>query len=265
MLTYWLELVADRSLLLLGAVLVVLLLAAKEVGYYAACRSKTQRGLQDTVRTSVGVITGGMLALLAFLLAISLSIADRRYEERRAVVLAEANAIGTAWLRAGALDSDAGREMQRLLLDYTEVRVEAVKTAEASAAILERTSTLQDEIWTIAGTVARAAPTPVSAQLLASLNETFDLALSERRAFQSVVPTHIMRVLLWTSLFAVAALGYYLGTLGSRQFAMSTLLILMWTSAMMLIVDINRTGQGLVEISADPLLWTLEPMRQPSP
>jgi hypothetical protein len=33
---------------------------------------------------------------------------------------------------------------------------------------------------------------------------------------------------------------------------------------MMLIVDINRTGQGLVEISADPLVWTLESIRQTS-
>jgi len=265
MVTDWLGLLADRSLLLLGAVLVVLLLAAKEVGYHAARRWYEPQGVEEAVRTSVGVINGGMLALLAFLLAISLSIADRRYEDRRAVVLAEANAISTAWLRAGALDSEAGRAMQRLLVDYTRIRIEAVKASEASAAVLERTGDLQNEIWTIAGTVARAAPNPISAQLLASLNETFDLALSERRAFKSVVPTHIIRVLLWTSLFTVAALGYYLGTLGSRQFAMSTLLILMWTSAMMLIVDINRTGQGLVEISADPLLWTLEPMRQPSP
>jgi hypothetical protein len=177
-------------------------------------------------------------------------------------VLAEANPIGTAWLRAGAQESEAGRAMQRLLADYAEVRIRAVKAMEAPAPVLERTAALQDEIWTIAGTIARDAPTTVSAQLLASLNEVFDLALSERRAFRSRVPAHILRVLLWTSLLAVAALGYHLGTLGSRQLAMSTLLILMWASAMVLIVDINRTGQGFVEISADPLIWTLEHMRQ---
>jgi hypothetical protein len=63
-------------------------------------------------------------------------------------------------------------------------------------------------------------------------------------------------------LLAVAGLGFHLGVLGSRQFTMSTLLILMWASLMVLIVDINRTGQGFVEVSADPLIWTLEQMRQ---
>lgn len=180
-------------------------------------------------------------------------------------MLAEANAIGTAWLRAGAQDSEAGMAMQRLLEEYAEVRTQAVaaiKTPDSEARILARTATLQGEIWTIAGTVARDAPTPVSAQLLASLNEVFDLALSERRAFRSRVPLHIFRLVLWASLLAVAGLGFHLGMLGSRQFAMSTLLILMWASSMLLISDINRPGQGWVEVSADPLIWTVEQLQQ---
>jgi hypothetical protein len=256
-----LDLAAERSLLLLGVALALLLLATKEVGYYAARWWHPRQAADETTRTGLGLISAGMLALLAFLLAVSLSIADRRYEERRTVVLAEANAIGTAWRRAGALDSEAGRAMQGLLADYVETRIDAVGAPEAPA-ILARTAALQDDIWTIAATVARAAPTAVSAQLLASLNETFDLALSERRAFKSRVPRHLLRLLLWTSLLAVAGLGYHLGILRSRQIVMSTLLILMWASLMVLIVDINRTGQGLVEIPADPLIWTLEQMRQ---
>jgi hypothetical protein len=259
-----LDLATERSLLLLSVALVLLLLAAKEAGYYAARRWHPRQGADETVRTSVGLISGGMLALLAFLLAISLSIADRRYEERRAVVLGEANGIGTAWLRAGAQNSEAGRAIQRLLTDYAAVRIQALGAIETPALVLERTAALQGEIWAIAGTIARDQPTAVSAQLLVALNEAFDLALSERRAFRSRVPLHIQRVLLWTSLLAIAGLGYHLGTLGSRQLAMSTLLILMWTTAMVLIVDINRTGQGFVEVSADPLIWTLEQMRAPA-
>jgi hypothetical protein len=230
----------------------------------AARRWHAQRGVDETARTSVGFITGGMLALLAFLLAISLSIADRRYEDRRAVVLAQANAIGTAWLRAGAQDTEAGRTLQRLLKDYAEVRIQAAGPIETPAPVLERTAALQSEIWTIAGTIARTAPTAVSAQLLASLNEVFDLAVSERQAFRSRVPRHLLRLLLWASLLAIAGLGSHLGMLGSRQFVMSTLLILMWTSSMVLIVDINRSGQGFIEVSADPLIWTLEQMRSPA-
>jgi hypothetical protein len=262
-----LALVGDQGLLLLGAVLLALLLAAKEIGYAAARRWAPRQIIDDTKRAAIGLITGGMLALLAFLLAIALSVADRRYEARRSVVLAEANAIGTAWLRADVQDSEAGMTIQRLLESYAEVRIEAV-VARAGAPdkrsqILERTAALQDEIWTIAGAVAQDAPTPISAQLLASLNEVFDLALSQRQAFSAQVPVHVLRLLVYASLLAVAALGYHLGMLGSRQFAMSTLLILMWASSMVLIADISRSGQGLVGVSANPLIWTLEQMRHP--
>ena len=105
------------------------------------------------------------------------------------------------------------------------------------------------------------APTPISAQLLASLNEVFDLALSERRAFDSRVPLHVFRMVFWVSLLAIAALGFNLGLLGSHQLVLSTLLILMWTSAMVLISDISRSGQGWVGVSTEPLIWTVEQMR----
>ena len=268
-----LALAGDVSLLLQALLLFLLLFAAKEGGFYlgyrrhqrAALRKQEEEGSHETVRTSVGFITGGMLALLAFLLAIALSIADQRYEERRNVVLAEANAIGTAWLRAGAQESEAGLTIQRLLEKYAEVRAQAVETLtspEDQARVLARTATLQDEMWAIAGTIAREAPTPISAQLLASLNEVFDSALSQRRAFESRVPVHIFRMLVWTSVLAIAALGFNLGLLGSHQLTLSTLLILIWTGSMMLISDISRSGQGWVGVSTKPLIWTVEQMRQ---
>ena len=122
--------------------------------------------------------------------------------------------------------------------------VTSLRTSHDDAQIPARTAALQHEIWTIASRIAQDAPTPISAQFLVSLNEVFDLALSERWAFRWRVSLHILRSVVWTSWIAVAALGFHLGMLGSRQFAMSTLLILMWASSMVLISDIDRAGQG---------------------
>jgi hypothetical protein len=255
---------ADRSLLLLAVLLFLILAVAKEIGYFAARRRPSRQVAAETERSGVGFIAGGMLALLAFLLAIALSIADRHYEDRRATVLAEANAIGTAWLRAGMQDSEAGRSLQGLLQDYAKVRIQAARTMEPPAAILARSAALQNQMWAIAGAIARQTPTALSAQLLASLNDVFDLALRERQAFGSRVPAHIVRLLLWTSIVAIAGLGYHLGTLGARQLVLSTLLILMWVGQLVLIVDINRTGQGFVSVSVDPLVWTVEQFKQPA-
>jgi hypothetical protein len=113
-------------------------------------------------------------------------------------------------------------------------------------------------MWAVATAVARAQPTPISGLLLSSLNETFDLALSSRRYFTDRVPVHILRLLLWTSLISVGAMGYHFGAGGGRQAVMSTLLLLLWSSAIVLIVDINRPRQGSVVVSPAALEWTLQ-------
>jgi hypothetical protein len=53
-------------------------------------------------------------------------------------------------------------------------------------------------------------------------------------------------------------MGYHFGVGGSRQLVMSTLLLVLWASAIVLIVDINRPRQGTVTVSHAPLEWTLQ-------
>jgi hypothetical protein len=75
----------------------------------------------------VGVVVGGMLGLLAFVLALTLSFASSRFEERRQGTLMEANAIGTAWLRAKAIGHPRGEEVAKLFEDYTKVRADFIR------------------------------------------------------------------------------------------------------------------------------------------
>ncbi len=252
---------ADYSLLALFFGLLALFLAATELGFRLGRRSYNARTADEPSRAGIGCVVGGMLGLLAFLLGIALSLADGKHETRRTVVLNEANAIGTAWLRAGVTGGEEGAAMQRLLATYTQVRIDAVvniRTEADAERVNTETARLQNEIWSIATVVARANPTALSGQLLASLNETFDLALSSRRAFTDRVPIHILRLLLVTSIIAVAAMGYNFGANGSRQAVMATLLLVLWCSAMVLIVDVNRPRQGMVQVSPAPLEWTLQ-------
>ncbi|NUS69353.1 MAG: hypothetical protein HOQ41_13430, partial [Ensifer adhaerens] len=88
---------AEVSILAFAAVLLIIQLAAHEIGYRFGVRSKERAGGQIE---NVGVVVAGMLGLLAFVLALTLSFSTTRFTERRQGTLAEANAIGTAWLRA---------------------------------------------------------------------------------------------------------------------------------------------------------------------
>lgn len=256
-----LRLAADQSLLLLFAVLVALFMAVTELGYRIGKRVFNRREADEPARSGIGFIVGGILGLLAFLLGITLSLAEGRHEERRAVVLNEANAIGTAWLRAGVIGGEEGGQMQRLVADYAEVRIRVyrdIRTREDADRLDGETAALQTQLWEIATGVARAAPTPISGLMLAALNEMFDLATTQKRDYVERVPAHILRLLLWTSMIAVGAIGYHFGVGGSRQLTMSTLLLVLWASAIVLIVDINRPRQGTVVVSHAPLEWTLE-------
>ena len=89
---------------------------AHEAGYWLGYRRKARDG--EVQAEGVSVVVGGMLGLLAFVLALTLLFANTRFTERIEGTLAEANAIGTAWLRAGAIGHIRGPEIGRLLEEY---------------------------------------------------------------------------------------------------------------------------------------------------
>lgn len=249
----------------LWLVLLVILLATGEIGF----RLGRWRGrvVNETERGNTSTLVAGMLTLLAFTLGLSISFAQNRYETRRDLVKDEANAIGTAWLRAGVVDGAEGPRMQRLLEDYTRVRL-AYVTASATddfRALLARSTTLQNETWALARDVARRAPTPISASLIASLNDMIDLSLSQRFAFISRVPPYLVWSMLFGSILSIGALKYNFGLAGSRHFMLSSLLVVMWTGAMILVVDFNRPRVGALRVDPSPLIWTLEGFGSPVP
>lgn len=253
--------IADRSLLELWIALVVILLIATEIGFRIGRFVARRREISETQRSGVGFVTAGMLGLLAFLLGITLSLGQGRYEVSRGAVQAEANAIGTAWLRAGLFEGDRGARLQREIAGYAAMRVQAIETA-ASHADLDRwaaeTSAQQGRIWAQATGIARERADAISGALVASLNDMFDRASDQRRAFSARTPVHIGRLLLWAFVLTVAAVGYHFAMSGSRQLALSTILLVMWATALVLIVDINRPLQGGVRVDAEPLRWTIE-------
>jgi len=97
---------------------------AHEAGYWFGSRRRAHGG--EVQAEGVGVVVGGMLSLLAFVLALTLSFANNRFSERVEGTLVEANAIGTAWLRAEAIGHVRGPEIARLLEEYTRLRREFV-------------------------------------------------------------------------------------------------------------------------------------------
>lgn len=249
---------AAYSAFAFAAVLLLVQAAAKEIGYLFGLRTARR---QESPGEGVGVVVGGMLGLLAFVLALTLSFSSARLQERRAGTLAEANAIGTAWLQAQAIDHPRGVEIARLLEGYAEVRRDFVRAGRFSAEIEEtvrRSAAMQSEIWGHMTALVRERPDPVATSLMNALATTFDRATDERFAFAMVFPPQLFWLLVAMSSVSMAALGFQLGLRQKPLRILTALLLAMWTGTMTIILDMGSARVGAIRADTWAYDWTIE-------
>lgn len=241
--------IAGTSMVLFGAILFVLQLVFYELGFRLGLRRKHASDQRETV----GIVVGAMLGLLAFVLALTLTFANDRYADRRDGTLVEANAIGTAWLRAKAIGTPHGEDIARGLADYTQLRKQFVLADNGDpniASLNARTSALQAEIWAAVTEQVRERPDAIAASVMTAVNEAFDAATSERFAFDYRLPNQIIWLLVGMTLATMGCLGYQLGLLGRGARVLMVLLSLMWTVVMVDILDLASTRLGSFRIDA---------------
>ena len=232
--------------------------AALECGFQLGLRQHRPGG--DPVKEGVPTITAGMLGLLSFTLGLTISFAQTRFEARRDSVLIEANTIGTAWLRAGLLSGDSGTNLRHLIETYANTRLAFAQAGDPTEAEHEvaLSNTQQTAIWNLASDTARANPTPITALVIASLNDMIDASISERFTFTSGLPAQVGLMLLAGSVLALGATGFQLGLDGRRRLALTALLLAMWTGGMTVTADLSNPRLGEIRATARPLTWTIQ-------
>jgi hypothetical protein len=262
-----LNLVFDQSLFVIGLYVFATLLAATEFGYRLGHRlnRKKESDLSERQEKGVGIITSAMLALVAFVMAVSISMADSRFNTRRKLVLEEANAISTAYLRAQGVGGVRGEAIMKFFRDYTQLRIDFVAAGEDQTrleTIYEKMTVIQQRIWSSASEAAAGAPTPITALLLGSLNQVFDLATARRWASEARVPFNVFKFLHFVSLLAVGVMGYYFSLSRHRHFVLSSILLFAFTASMLLIIDLDKPRSGNIQAEQSSLVWTLESMKE---
>jgi hypothetical protein len=153
------------------ATLLLVLLSVEggyRLGKYRRSRSEEEK------EAPVGAMAGATLGLLAFMLAFTFGLAAARFDTRRQLLLDEANAIGTTYLRAGMLP-DRRENIRALLRDYVDARLEAVRSGNVTEGI-RRSEHLQGQLWAQAVALGENNPTSIVVGLFVqSLNEVIDL------------------------------------------------------------------------------------------
>jgi hypothetical protein len=230
---------------------------ARELGYLLG-RHRAAR--MEKADEGIGVVTGTILGLLAFVLAFNLSIATTRHSERRLTSLEEANAIGTSWLQARAIASPQAAAIARILEDYAAERIVFVHADRNSPAIAEsvaRTAAMQTEIWGHVTALVREDPGPVATSLMNAVNHTFDMTAAMRFAMAYAIPPQLIWLLLALSSIGMGVLGYQFGLTGRHHRVPSLLASGLWTVVVVEIFDIGSPRLGSFRTDSYAYEWTI--------
>jgi len=237
------------------------LFVATRIGMHVHALSKH---LHEELREDFGVVLGATLTLLALIIGFSFSMAVARYDQRKTYEEAEANAIGTEYLRADLLPAADAAKVRPLLRSYLDRRIEfyLVRDTRDLDAINSRTAQLQNELWASVRSVATAQPTPVNALVVAGMNDVLNSQGYTQAAYWNRIPPGV-----WLLMGIIAIAGNALVGFGSRgaRGAKPLLLVLpmVISLAFFLIADIDSPHTGLVHVSAQNLVSLAGSLRAP--
>ena len=242
---------------------VVFILLAVEAGYRVG-RWRQQRAEHER-ETPVGAIVAAILGLLAFLLAFTFGMAASRFELRRELVLDEANAIGTTYLRAALVPEPHRTEIRTLLRDYVDLRLGGVEPGMPVPA-LKRSEELQGRLWAQAVVVAEKKPTPITGLVIQALNEVIDLhAKRVTMGMRNRIPLTIWVALYFTAILAMVGVGYHAGLTSTTRSLATLVLVVTFSGVLWLLADLDRPHEGLIKVSQQAMIDLRKSMSPPEP
>jgi hypothetical protein len=231
-------------------VTMVLVLFSVEGGYRWA-RYKQQRAAQEK-EAPVGAMVGATLGLLAFLLAFTFGMAADHFHARKVALVDEANAIRTTYLLAGVIPEPYRTEVRTVLPAYVDERlrwagVEKVKESRSAKALL-------DQLWAQAAVVGAQNPGGVDVFLGAV---TRVIELRQERVMvreRSRIPGPMWAVLYLVAILALAAMGYHGGVAGTARSPVMLAVAIAFSALIMLIADLDRPGQGFINVNQQAMI-----------
>ena len=224
------------------------------------------RHLSDSLAEPFGVLQAAMLGVVGLILAFGLSLALSRYEDRRATIVEEANAIGTTYLRAQTLPEPLRSSSLGLLTDYTESATRLAEHVPGSAEELAAAGgeqRLQRRLWALAGEALDAAPQASAPRLyVETLNEMIDSQTVRIAALNNQVPSEILWLELIGGSIALGLLAAYLALVG-RGVAGALFAAMVVAFLLFLTADLDRPTRGPIKVPDAALTGQLESMRLP--
>jgi len=216
--------------------------------WVGARMSQKQRALQDEDRrTDFGVVQAATLTLLGLIIGFSFSMATGRYDLRKTYEEAEANAIGTEYVRAELLTPDEASRVKTLLRNYTAQRIQfyTAQNWDDIDQIRAQSDKVQGDLWTAASATASAQPTPLRALVVSGMNDVLNSEGYTQAAWWNRIP-----VGAWCLMYAIALFANWLMGYGLKRWEPKMLVILPIVVAVsfFLIADIDSPRGGTIRV-----------------
>jgi hypothetical protein len=205
-----------------------------------------------------GAVDGAVFALLGLLVAFTFSGAAARFDTRRALIVEEANAIGTAYLRLDVAPASAQPALRDLFRRYVDSRLETYRKfrklsdLDAAKAELAQSAKLQADIWNQAVAAGRleGAPPAAAMLLLPALNQMIDITTTRTTAGQIHPPMVIFLMLFGLALASALLAGYGMAGGKSRDWLHMLAFAAVLALAIYVIIDIEYPRLGLIRVDA---------------
>lgn len=245
--------------LLVAVGLIAGVVAAHEIGFWLGLLRRTA---DEPLDRQIALVRTSTAALVAFLVGFAFSGAASRFTNRQDLIVKEANALGTAYLRADTIAEPQRGELKAALKEYTADRI-TLLSREGRGQIeplLAKVSGLHERMWrsAIAATQDNA---PLMAVVLPPINEVIDLHSMHLAMARRHLPIPIMAVLLGTAAISLGIIGFGNGRIGRRFSLLDAVYGAVLAAALWMTIDMDYPGGGMLRVSDRPVVEALAAMK----
>ncbi|HKW37840.1 MAG TPA: hypothetical protein VJO54_08530 [Burkholderiales bacterium] len=219
--------------------------------------------LRDDMRDDLSLVLAATLTLLGLIIGFSFSMATSRYDQRKNYEEAEANAIGTEYVRADLLPAADAAKVRSLLRSYLDQRVLFYTTRDEREVpeIDARTARLQAELWSAVVGPAAARPTPPIALAVSGMNDVLNSQGYTQAAWWNRIPHAAWILMTAIAVCCNVLVGYRAQDV--RAEALLPVLPLVVAISFLLIADIDSPRGGLIRVSPQNLTSLAGSLRAP--
>jgi hypothetical protein len=237
--------------LFLGGILLI-----DEVGHVIGLRLRTK--YDPDTRDQLGSLQAGTLGLTGLILGFAFSLALSRFDQRRELVIEEANALGTTYLRADLLRNENHDDAKRILRRYVNSRVELFEQRHQPQAVrrlMTEAERMHVELWKTADRATREDARPVVSLYVTAVNQVLDLHTSRRAALAGHIPVMVLVVLFVFTALGLGTVAYASAVRCGRRLSLSFVLALLMSALLLVIIDLDRPIHGVIPVNQDAMYY----------